>query len=251
LLRNSTAIVTLTQLQADDLRATLFNGYSGKPIEVITTCADYEEFNPTPVLTDAVPEDVRGRLMGKLIVGLVGSINASYCLHESILLFKFLLEERADAHLLCLTKQRYEMRELLKQQGLPESAYTLATVPHREIASWMRCMDWALLLLNTRYSKRGSMPTKLGEFFAAGVRPIQFGCNEEVSDKVREAGSGIVLDGLAVEDLRQAASKVAAMPLQAEEIMRARELTRPHFSLQAGVEKYKKLFNQISCGNRQ
>lgn len=250
LLKDSTAIVTLTNIQADDLRTGLFKSNPEKPIEVITTCADYEEFDPARPLRDVVPSEIREQLQGKLKIGLVGSINASYRMHESLLLFQYILEERADAHLLCLTRQTYEMEELLREHGIPESAYTLASATHYEIPDWLRYMDWALLLLNTRYSKRGSMPTKLAEFFAAGVCPVQYGCNNEVSQKVEEAGSGIVLRSLDIEDLRRAAAEVSTSQLRSEETLRARESTRAHFSLKAGIEKYKKLFNQISYENR-
>ncbi|MGI9068131.1 MAG: glycosyltransferase, partial [Pyrinomonadaceae bacterium] len=182
LLKDSAAIVTLTQLQARDLREGELKHLPNKPIVTITTCADYEEFRPQGTLSGVVPEEIRGRLQGKLVVGLVGSINASYCIPESLSLFGFLLKERPDAHLLCLTRQLHEMEDLLRAYEFPEGAYTLAAVPHQQIAEWLRRMDWALLLLNTRFSKRGSMPTKLAEFFSSGVLPIQYCCNDEVSE---------------------------------------------------------------------
>jgi glycosyltransferase involved in cell wall biosynthesis len=245
LLKDSAAIVTLTELQARDLRSGELKHFPDKPILTITTCADYDEFRPQGTLSEVVPEEVRGRLQEKLVVGLVGSINASYCIPESLCLFGFLLKERPDAHLLCLTRQLHEMEQLLRAREIPREAYTLATVPHQQIAEWLRLMDWALLLLNTRFSKRGSMPTKLAEFFSSGVRPVQYGCNEEVSENVRLAGSGIVLASLAAEDLRKAALTVASTSLNPESIMKARETTRPHFSLEAGVNKYAELIDKL------
>ena len=245
LIRDSTAITTLTEIQANDIRAGLSTKARQKPIEVITTCADYDDFNPSRPLRGVVPGPLRARFEGKLTVGLVGAINTSYLLNESLLLFSRLLEERPDAHLICLTRQVSEMKALLGQHGIPEEAYTLTSVPHGDMSEWLRHMDWALLLMKTGYSKRGSMPTKLAEFFAAGVRPIQYGCNAEVSQKVREASSGIVLRSLAPEHLSDVARKVAATALLAEDAMKARDLTRSHFSLQAGVEKYEALLNKV------
>ena len=246
LVRDAAAIVTLTGIQAEDLRAGLLKKQPEKPVEVITTCADFDEFDPAkPARARVVPQEVLERIEGKLTVGFVGSINTSYSLAESLSLFRYLLEERADAHLLCLTRQTDAMKELLAEHGIPESAYTLASVNHREMPEWLRHMDWALLLLNTRFSKRGSMPTKLAEFFAAGVRPIQHGCNAEVSEKVRGAGSGIVLDSLSEESLREAARRIAAIPLEGAELERAREISRPHFSLAAGVLKYEKILSHF------
>jgi glycosyltransferase involved in cell wall biosynthesis len=245
LVKDAAAIVTLTQLQADDLRRGLLKDSAETPIEVITTCASYDEFDPSRPAGGAVPGHLLERFKGKLTVGLVGSINASYRMEESLRLFRYLLEERRDAHLICLTRQVELMRELLDKGQIPESAFTLETVPHGDIADWLRVMNWGLLLLNTRYSKRGSMPTKLAEFFAVGVRPIQYGCNEEVSQKIREAGTGLVLEGVTEEELRAAARAVAATPLRAEDGARARSITRAHFSLDAGVDKYAALLTTL------
>jgi hypothetical protein len=176
------------------------------------------------------------------VVGLVGSINASYCIQESLWLFKLIFEENPNAHLLCLTRQIYEMKDLIQTHQLAANTYTLATVPHEQIADWLRYMDWALLLLNIRFSKRGSMPTKLAEFFSCGVRPIQYGCNVEVSKRVLEAGSGIVLESLGISDLSKAAKVVAKAALEENRIIAAREITRPFFSLESGISKYAQLF---------
>ena len=66
-----------------------------------------------------------------------------------------------------------------------------------------------------------------------------------MSEKVREAGSGIVLESLSTEDLRNAALTVASTTLNSESIMKARETTRTHFSLEAGVKKYAELFDKL------
>ncbi len=245
LLKNAAAIVTLTELQARDLRRGELKHHPDKPIASITTCADYDEFAPLGANRGIVPEEVRRRLQGKLVVGLVGSINASYCIAESLSLFELLLKARPDSHLLCLTRQLSTMESFLHERSIPENAYTLVAANHQDMSEWLREMDWALLLLNIRFSKRGSMPTKLAEFFASGVRPIQYGCNEEVSEKVREAGSGIVLESLAPEGLLNAALTVAYTRLHSESIMKARETSRPHFGLETGVKKYAELFDKL------
>ena len=245
LLNSAAAIVTLTELQAQDLRNGELRGHPDKPVITITTCADYDEFSPQGHSDGVVSDEVKERLREKLVIGLVGSINSSYRIVESLSLFTLLLELRPDAHLLCLTRQLSLMDEIFREQRVPQTAYTLVSVNHRDMPEWLRQMDWALLLLNTRFSKRGSMPTKLAEFFSAGVRPIQYGCNEEVSEKVREAGSGIVLDGVSPAELRQGALAVASTALNSEGIMRARETTRSHFGVENGVRRYAELFDRL------
>jgi len=89
------------------------------------------------------------------------------------------------------------------------------------------------------------MPTKLGELLASGVRPIQYGCNQEVREIVEQSGSGIVLDGITQEDLDLAAAKIAANPLSNAEVVTAREISRRWFDINSGVVEYQRLLREI------
>ena len=112
-------------------------------------------------------------------------------------------------------------------------------------SQWLPRLHWALLLLRSSFAKRGSMPTKLAEFFAAGVRPIQHGCNAEVSQWVRESGLGLVLEDLTESGLQRAAEQVARHEPSPGEVARARERTRSHFGLEAGLSAYACILGQL------
>src|SRR5207302_294143 len=92
---------------------------------------------------------------------------------------------------------------------------------------------------------RGSMPTKLAEFFAAGVRVLQYGCNSEVSAKVREAGSGFVLNDLSQAELKRIAQMVASDSITKEQVDEARHSTRAYFGIEAGTRKYQELLSTL------
>ena len=89
------------------------------------------------------------------------------------------------------------------------------------------------------------MPTKLAELFASGVRVIQYGCNSEVSTKVTEAGSGIVLRDLSQGELKRAAQEVASSQLCSPHASEARKATREYFGVESGVRKYEQLLNRV------
>ncbi|HEY8432892.1 MAG TPA: glycosyltransferase [Sandaracinaceae bacterium] len=236
--------VTLTDLARDDLLEGRFGSWGTKPASTITTCADYERFRRNGP-TDAIPADLRSRLDGKLVVGYVGSINRSYLVHESLGLFARIRQLHPEAHLLCLTRQTTPMWQAIETAGIPPDAVTVTTADHGNIDQWLRLCDWGLLLLTTHASKRGSMPTKLGEFFAAGVRPIHYGCNEEVGRWVAAAGTGITLPDCSQASLDQAAHEVVNRPRDESAIARGVEITRPHFALDSAVDKYDELYRQL------
>lgn len=82
------------------------------------------------------------------------------------------------------------------------------------------------------------MPTKLAEFLAVGVQPLQFGCNPEVSGWVRKSGLGLALEQLSPESLDRAVEAMLGPRPTDERRDRARRVASPHFSLEAGLSRY-------------
>lgn len=243
LFANAAAVVSLATPAAEDIAAGRFGAWD-RPLEVIPTCVDNEVFLPGPPPPELAPE-----LHDKLVVGYVGSLNRSYRYRDSFMLAKEVLELRDDAHLLCLTGQPEQMARELDELRIGRLRRTIQRVPHAEIPQWLRLIDWGLLLLREPFAKRGSMPTKLGEFFATGIRPVAYGCNSEVVDWVRRAGTGFVLDACSPRGLRDAATRIAAEGRRSrgEDPAgdAAREVTMPHFSTASGVERYDALYRQL------
>jgi hypothetical protein len=247
LFNQAAAVVSLTQIAADDLaEGRVASRRVDQPLCVIPTCVDYDGFDihdqPLPT---AIPVDIAARLAGKLVIGYVGAINASYWTNESITLFELIRRRRPDAHLLCLTRQGDAMRQALARQQVPLSAFTIATASQDEMANWLPWIRWGFLLLRETFAKRASMPTKLAEFFAAGVRPIHYGCNREVGDWVTRCGSGHSLRALDEQEFTHAAEVVANAPYDLEVLRRARDRAAGHFSLQSGLDRYDALLAQL------
>lgn len=252
LFRDASGVVTLTALQAGDLREGRFGPWTGAPIEVIPTCADYDEFRPRgQVSLDRVPAPLRQRLEGRRVIALVGSINASYHVKESIEVARQALALAPDTHLLVLGAQEALWQEKLDQAGIEPTRRTIAYAAHEDMPAFTSLMDCCVLLLAENAAKRASVPTKLAELFASGVRPVQFGCNTEVSRWVREAGSGMVLSSLEPGELERAARFIAEGPRDHAALERAREVTYPHFSLKTGLDRYERLLRTLLDGPKR
>lgn len=235
LYEHASAMVGLTQLHVDDVEGHAFGRWRGGPTAAIPTCADYDEFTLREDAGDAPPD---ARLCGRFVIGLVGSLNFSYHSRESLELARRVLALREDALLVIATQQTEAFAALAREVGVPSERLIVRAIPHAEMPRWTRHLDVVPQLLITSHSKRGSMPTKLAELFAAGVRPIHIGCNDEVSAWVRRAGTGLVLDDVSAGSLHGAAQQVAGWRRDVALLRAGRAITAPHFSLASGVDRY-------------
>jgi hypothetical protein len=235
-------VVTLTELQAEDVRGGKF-GTQPQAI-CIPTLADFDDFQRRAV-TPSVPASLEKMLRAKKVVGIVGSINRSYLVDETLELAQKFLQLDLRHHLLVLSQQHEEYARRFEARGLKKTQWTVISARHETMPDWLSLMDWGMLLLNpTSPAKRASMPTKLGEFFASGVRPIQYGCNAEVAAWVKKAGTGLCLSDVTPKSLQQAASEMQR-PRNELVVMQGREVAAAHFSLVNGVAAYERFLQCV------
>ncbi|MBV9948247.1 MAG: glycosyltransferase [Myxococcales bacterium] len=255
LFRRARAVVTLTELQALDVASGLF-GPPPALLRVIPTCADYAAFylrssrpgQPGPAdasepgaRREAVPAEVQRTLSGKRVLGIVGALNDTYLVEQTLALARRAIELHPAAHLLVLSAQRSEYERALEAAGIPPERRTLASAPHGAMPEWLQWMDWGMLLVPESAANRAKMPTKLAEFFATGVRPLFFGCNSDAARWVERAGSGHVLRDVDDAGLRSAARVAVEAGVDLERLRDARAITAPHFDLAAGLGAYEEL----------
>ncbi len=253
---DAAAVVMLTEEAARQVRRRQSSSPwdRRRPVRVIPTCVDYGEFGlGGPGNAAGISEQEASKLDASVVVGYVGSVNEAYAIGASLRLFDHLLARRPDAHLLCLTRDPPALLKHLKGLRLPPETYTVTTATHDEMPAYYQKMDWGLLIRSETADQRayvGAMPTKLAEFFATGVRPVYRGEHPEVRRWVEHAASGMVLDGLDEQQLRQAAAQMARTPRCVHTLWGARWRTRRHFGLEQGTQRYLELYDEILNAER-
>lgn len=239
-------VVTLTQLHADDLARQGLREVT-RPAHVITTCADFGSFKPRVADELELPEDMRARLVGVPVLGIIGSINRAYLPEETAQLAARVLAKTPAARVLVLSKQTAEWTRTLIAAGVREEQLIARTVHHEAMPHWMNLMSWCLMLLTPESkAKRAAMPTKLGELFASQVRVAFHGCNSEASAWVERVSNGHVLPDTTPPSLDRAAEAIARAIQEAPPA--SREAARAHFSLESGVRRYSDLLTRHLSG---
>ncbi len=227
------AFVCLTELGSNMIiKGTIFNWPEDKPYATIPTCANYENFTINKKNTS-----------DQITFGYIGSVNSFYKTEECIKIFKQIRDEIPNAHLLCVTQDRDKILRLITNHGIGFNHFSILTALHTEIPKLLNQIDWGFLILESPFSKSASMPTKLAEFLASGVRPIHYGCNSEVSYWVRKTKSGISLQDLTKNSIDRLIETIKSMQsLSYHErfctLNRARDISFDHFSLDSGCQKY-------------
>ena len=245
LFASASGVVTLTELQADDVREGRFGSPAGKVVQCIPTCADFDDFALKPrARWSAVSEAQRAALKGALVLGIVGALNRSYLVDETLALCRRVLALRRDAQVLVLSSQREVYLQAARDAGIDLERLTIVNAAHDAMPEWLSLIDFGMLLLQPHsQAKRASMPTKLAEFFAVGVRPVQFGCNVEVQDWVRKSGTGVIVKAVSDDALDEAARTIAECG--AVDLALGRARTEKHFSLETGADRYNQLLAQV------
>jgi hypothetical protein len=185
------------------------------------------------------------RLERSLVIGYVGSLNSDYLVRESLLLVSILLRQNDGAFFVGLSLQDEILKAAAEEAAIPKSRTAIHSARTDEVEGWLTYIDWGLLLMRSGPDKAGSMPTKLGEFLAAGVRPICHGCNSEVNDWVSRTGSGLLVPDVSESGLRSVAEEIVDASTSHQDLVAASVVSASHFSLSVGVEKYLLLCERI------
>jgi hypothetical protein len=247
LFASAESVVTLTGLQEQDLREGRL-GVRCQRVMTIPTCADFDSFRPGHHAgSSSLGPELLARLKGRQVLAMVGSLNASYHIEETYRLCRLATDMSERVHILVVSEQGAACEALLSRHGIPPDRFTIAQAPHEDMPDWLAAMDCAAMLLRENFAKRASMPTKLAEFFAVGVRPLHYGCNSEVADWVRRVGTGLVLDSLAESELARAARFAVDSRHDATVLSTGRERAEPHFSLRAGLDRYEALLRSSAA----
>ncbi len=250
----ASAAVTLTALQRDDLVSGTMGPWRGRPAVVVPTVADFESFRlrDHSCLPKALPEHVRRFVDGKRVIGIVGSLNRSYRVEDTLYLVRRVLQRCADSRLVVLSSQTEAWTSAVEEAAVPLNRTLVCSAPNDEMPLWLSILDWGCLLLRSPFAKRGSMPTKLAEFAAVGVRPIHHGCNEEVGRWVDTLGTGFQLPDTSKPRLDEIATTVAASPhLSVARLAEGRQRLRPHFGLEHGADRYHELLSRLVMPQRR
>ena len=239
------AVVSLTEAGVRALGSLGVQTRPGVPIDVIPTCADLDRFSPKPKDAEL---SARLGLDGAPVVGCVGTMGNWYMRPEMIACLSTFARAWPELRILIVTRDdRDALRADLERAGIPSARLVITSAPFEEMPRYIRLFDAGLFFIKPSPAKRASAATKLAEFLGCGVPVV---INDGVGDSgtiVRSGRAGVVADSLDAAGFDSALSRIRAMISDPATSGRCRRVAANVFDLDAGVERYRALYQQLTA----
>jgi glycosyltransferase involved in cell wall biosynthesis len=247
LLRVSDAFVLLTE-KARDI---VFPGCSdtddsGRPIEVIPCCVDFERFESVEHTSkEALRAELK--LTGRRVIVYLGSFGGWYMTDE---MTEFLAvahkQDRSTFSMILTQSPRQMVIDRMTARGIAQDNFSVAQVSPDEVPRFLKVADIAISFIKPCYSKQSSSPTKIAEYLASGL-PIV--CNAGVGDLdklIEENRVGALIREFTPDAYLKALDEIDAMRGDDKLAERLRGVARREFDLiEVGRTRYRRLYERL------
>jgi glycosyltransferase involved in cell wall biosynthesis len=235
-LRKSAWIVTLTQRSVPILKEDPQFGNPTAPISVIPTCVDTLRFR------------VAARAQGRpLMIGYVGSFGTWYMLDETIAVCAAVLKLEPSARFLIVNRhERASICRTLARHSIADSAFEIRSAAYSEMPDLIGRMSFGMCLVRPQFSKLSSAPTKFAEYLACGVPVLAADGVGDLGQIIRDERVGIAANEFGEAALADLASRIVNLAKDLDIHRRCRAVAEEKFSLERGVEEYRRIYDGLA-----
>jgi glycosyltransferase involved in cell wall biosynthesis len=228
-------IVTLTHASVPIIENFKYLRGRTLTISVIPTCADLETFYLS-----------NKRETSNFNFGYVGSVGTWYLFDETLLFFKALMLRRRNAKLIVVNRNEHpRIQAAVAQAGIDLSRLYLVALDHRNVSDAIRKMHVASAFIRPCFSKIASAPTKLAEYLGCGVPCLSNSGIGDMKNILEQNNVGVVLPDFSESSIAEAVDEVLTLVDDPCVAQRCRETAERLFSLDVGVDSYKKIYASI------
>ncbi|HEX3069779.1 MAG TPA: glycosyltransferase [Thermoanaerobaculia bacterium] len=242
LYRASDGFVVLTE----SAREALFpNGTGAKPVEIIPCCAGAERF-ASALRIDRETARAELGLAGRTVFVYIGALGGYYLTRETADLLATARRRDPSTYALVLTATANAMAKELEQRGFTKDDFRVTQIDPGEIPRYLRAADVALSLIRTSFARRSASPTKLAEYFAAGLPVIVTAGIGDVDAHVAECRGGVLLRSFDDAAYNEALDAIEELRHDPGLAVRCQTEARLRYDLSdVGGKRYRRLYEAI------
>lgn len=236
LLEDADEVVTLTEQARQTVASWL--GDRCPPVTVIPTCVDLARFTASAS---------RGAPGGAPVFIYAGSVAPWYLPSEVFGFVRAAVARFPGARLIVLTREREAALRSLQASGLAAERVTVASAEPAEIPGWLSRAHAGLAFYRPGFSRRGTCPTKIGEYLAMGLPVLVNRGVGDVEEMVGTSGVGVVLPELAPTAYDRALDELTRLWADPGLPARCRQVAESRCSLALGVERYAACYRRLGA----
>lgn len=219
-------------------------------LTVIPCSVDMNLFDPENIDLE-LKESFRKKLAigpDDLIISYLGSIGGWYMTKEMLQCCQSILDANPTARFLFISNNRHEdIRAAANVYGIPSDKIIIQNGKHHEVPVLLSFSQYSIFFIKPCYSKMSSAPTKHAEIMALGIPVITNSGVGDVKEIVEKYRAGYVLDDFSKQTFEKLAGQLASHSGQASHHA-IRRGAMETFSLDAAVQAYRKVYEQILNG---
>jgi glycosyltransferase involved in cell wall biosynthesis len=214
------------------------------PVVVVPSVVDWRRFQPLPAR--AVRDSKRLRLV------YLGSVGARYQL-GGVARFALIASRMWSwCHLRILSRSDPSLVEnLVGKAGLPRAAWSLDRVAHERIPEELGGQDAGMFFLARGMSEHACSPTKIGEYWAAGLPVVTTPNVSDTDGIVARERVGVVVRGHTDEDYERALRELQELLTDPDVSSRCQAAAANHYDLDGACERQLDLYERLAADGRR
>lgn len=234
-LRRAAGVVSLTHTAVGYLKSTYPDALASQRIAVIPTCADLDRFAPVP----SAPSQP--------VIGCLGTLLSGWFRLDWLAVFLKVAAKRNPNLQFQLTTRDDpgQVRAALGDDDALQSRVHIAPSPSSKVHEILHQQQASVMFFTDGLSKLGSSPTRMGEVLGCGLPVVANEGVGDVADIIRRYRVGVIATGRSAAEMNTSFDELQILLADPELATRCRRAAEEVFSLQAGTDRYRKLYADI------
>ncbi|HZM90243.1 MAG TPA: glycosyltransferase, partial [Blastocatellia bacterium] len=214
----------------------------GAPVIVVPSCVDLDHFRYSRSKFPVDGEPLR------LVYS--GSVGGRYHLDHLARFVAVAADSTGPTELRVLTRSDHTLAEsLLRDGGLDKSHWSIESLAYSQMPGELAKQHAGLHFLPKGISEHGGSPTKIGEYWAAGLPVVVTPNAGDTDEIIRSERVGVIVDSHSDDSYRRAAVELVSLLKDSELPRRCRGAAETHYALESACHRQYSLYNDLVLRN--
>lgn len=230
-------VISLTEAGKVEINSWGIRSKDSNEIKVIPCSVDFDHFKPLESKKKYESRAALGIPEEANLVTFIGGIGSWYMLDEMLDFFKVYQEKKENAKLFFITSDNAVfLKNEAQKKGIDPADLYVQHATREQVPLMLSASDVGLFFIKPYYSKKGSSPTKLGEYLALNIPVFTNVGIGDVDDIITNTKGGALVKDFTTEAYIQSIDDMDKIPPLSERNIR--EMALPYYDLERAVESY-------------